>query len=84
MDPSKLAQSGKVALVINKHIDTKQASKIWDNLIYDASQAFLYSQYRYIGIFVAIISVIIVVVLGAWAGAIFTAIYCIYYWMCYI
>ena len=83
LDPNRLAESGKAALIINEDINSKQAAKIWEvyNLIYDGAHSFLFAEYRYIGIFVAIFSVIILVVLGAtaggkapWVDAIFTVI----------
>ena len=74
LDPRKLAQVGKASLIVNKRIDSKQTSKIWDNLIYDGLHGLLYSEYRYISIFVAIVLVMILVVLEAWVSAIFTTI----------
>ena len=83
LDPNKLAESGKAALIINEDINSKQAAKIWEvyNLIYDGAHSFLFAEYRYIGFFVAIFSLIILVVLGAtaggkapWVDAVFTVI----------
>ena len=57
-------------MIINEDINSKQAAKIWEvyNLIYDGAHAFLFSEYRYIGVFVAIFSVVILIVLGAAGG----------------
>lgn len=76
IDPSKKSENTKDRLV---NADEDQAAKIWRvyNAINKGAHAFLHEEYRFVSIFVAAFSILILIVLGAvddWGDAAFTVI----------
>ena len=79
LDPAVLNADENVGLKLNEDRNQKQAENIWNvyNLIYEGAHAFLFSEYQYIGVFVVVFSIILLVVLGVttkWVDAVFTVI----------
>ena len=79
LDPAVLNADEIVGLKLNEDRNQKQAENIWNvyNLIYEGAHAFLFSEYQYIGVFVVVFSIILLVVLDVttqWVDAAFTVI----------
>lgn len=65
--------------LLSDSLTKEQATQVWKiyNLIYEGAHSFLYAEYKYIGYFIVVFSVVILVVLGVthdWVDSVMTVI----------